>query len=337
MSGSAESAADTALAGPGVRSAAAGDARGPNLVAAVRQVVRRGLLGVCTVWIVATACFAGIHATPGQVVDVLLGEEPSTPQMRAEVAAQWGLERPLVTQYWDYLGRLVSGDLGQSYQLHTSVVTVLRENAGPTVELAVTSSIFGVLLALGLAAVTAGRRRAGRISAAFELVFASLPHLWIGMMLLLLFSFRLGWVPATGAQTASTLILPTIALGLGAAGVLASVARAEIEHALAQPFTRTVRARGAGRARVVLAHAVPHALLPLIPLVGWTFANVCAGSLIIEQVFSRPGLGQLAVTAVRSGDVPVITGVAIVGVVVFVLVALTCDLLVSVIDPRRAS
>ncbi len=301
-----------------------------------RRFARRLFLALCTVWIVATACFVGVHAMPGDVVDVLLGDEPSSPEMRAQVAEQWGLERPVPVQYLDYLGRLLRGDLGESYRLGEPVTAVLGEYAAPTLELAVSSSVLGICLALILAAATAGRRRLGRASGAIELALASLPNLWVGMLLLLGFSFTLGWFPATGAESPTALVLPTIALAIGVTGVLASVARDEIEHALGEPFTRTVRGRGAGRARIVLAHGVPHALLPLVPLAGWTFANVCAGALIVEQVFSRPGFGQLAVAAVQGGDVPVVTGIAIVGVIVFLAVSLACDLIVALIDPRRA-
>ncbi|MCY1139313.1 ABC transporter permease [Actinoplanes sp. Pm04-4] len=296
-------------------------------------VLRRLATGLVVLWAAATAAYLALLAAPGDTVDSIIGDGADTPLIRAQIVREWNLDRPAVIQYVDYLWRAAQGDLGRSYLLQRPVRDVIADQIGPTLTLAVTAAVLGILLALVLA-VTTRRPWARRVSSTAELVLVSTPSFLIGIVLLSVFSFRLGWFPVSGDQGVAALVLPALTLALPVAGVLTQVLRDGIDRALDEPFVVTARARGLGERAVLVRHALRHALLPVITLIGWLFGILLGGAVIIETVFGRPGLGQVTLQAVTSEDLPVVLAVVVFSAFVYVVINTAADLAYLVIDPR---
>ncbi|MGV9772325.1 ABC transporter permease [Streptosporangium sp. NPDC003464] len=298
-------------------------------------VARRLGSGVAVLWAAATAAYVALLLAPGDTVDVLIGDGLDTPERRAQIIAEWGLDRSALQQYGDYLIRLLQGDLGHSYILQRGVGDVLSSQIGPTVRLALAAAVFGVALALVLALVTAGRRSwTNDLAGLSELVAVSVPPFLIGILLLAVFSFSLGWFPVSGDQGSAALVLPAAALGLQIAGVLGQVLREGLERALEEPFAVTARSRGITEWRLVTRHALRHALLPAVTLTGWFTGVLLGGAIVVEAVFGRPGLGQVTVSAVTGKDMPVVMAIVLLSALVYVTVSTVVDLAYLAIDPR---
>ncbi|MFI6234762.1 ABC transporter permease [Micromonospora sp. NPDC050784] len=302
----------------------------------VRAVARRLGAGLVVLWVAATAAYLALLAAPGETVDNIVGDGADTPQIRAEIIAEWGLQRPAVVQYLDYLGRLGGGDLGRSYLLQRPVAEVIGEQLAPTLTLAVAAAGLGVLLALLVAVATAGDRRPWlrRVSSGTELLLVSSPPFLIGLLLLSVLSFRFGLFPVSGDRGIAALVLPAITLALPIAGLLAQVLRDGIDRALDEPFVLTARSRGLRERTVLVRHAMRHALLAAVSLAGWVFGIVVGGTVIVEQVFGRPGLGQVTLTAVTTRDMPVVLAVVTLSAAGYVVVNTAADLAYLLVDPR---
>ncbi|WP_327582938.1 ABC transporter permease [Nonomuraea sp. NBC_00507] len=298
-------------------------------------MIKRLGTGLAVLWAAATASYVALLLAPGDTVDILVGDGADTPEIRAGIVAEWGLDRPQIVQYLAYLWRLLHGDLGRSYQQQRGVGEILATQLGPTAQLTLAAAATGVALAGVIAVVTAGRGRwlRGAASAA-ELVSVSVPPFLIGIVLLSVFSFTLGWFPVSGAQGPQALVLPALALGLPIAGVLGQVLRGGLERALEQPFTVTARARGLTERALVARHALRHALIPVVTLAGWFTGTLLGGAVITEVLFGRPGLGQVALQAVTGRDMPVVMAVVLLSAVVYVTISTLLDLAYRVIDPR---
>ncbi|GAB3931952.1 ABC transporter permease [Micromonospora vulcania] len=298
-------------------------------------VARRLGSGLIVLWVAATAAYLALLAAPGDTVDNIVGDGADTPQIRAEIIAEWGLDRPGVVQYLDYLWRLAGGDLGRSYLLQRPVNEVIGEQLAPTLTLAVAAAGLGTLLALVLAVATAGDRRPWlrRASSGTELLLVSTPPFLIGIVLLSVLSFRFGLFPVSGDQGLGALVLPAVTLALPIAGLLAQVLRDGLDRALDEPFVLTARSRGVRERTVLLRHALRHALLPAVTLAGWLFGILLGGAVIVEQVFGRPGLGQVTLTAVTSRDMPVVLAVVTLSAA-YVVVNTAADLAYLLVDPR---
>ncbi len=238
-------------------------------------------------------------------------------------------------QYLDYLGSLLTGDLGRSYQRDMPVERLLADQVLPTMQLAVSAALAGLALAMIAVVVTAASGRVGRTAATvLDLVVASVPNFWLGLVLLTLFSFRFPIFPSIGASGGLGLVLPTLTLALPLGATLAQVMRQELERADRAPFALSVRARGAGELRLVLAHTLRHAITPAVTLSAWIVGSLIGGTVLVENIFARPGIGRLLVGAVVSKDIPVVTTVVLLSAVTFVLINTVVDLLYPVIDPR---
>jgi peptide/nickel transport system permease protein len=298
-----------------------------------RAVLRRVGAGALVLWAAATAAYLALLAAPGDTVDTIIGDGADTPAIRSQIIQEWHLDRPGVVQYLDFLWRSLHGDLGRSYLLQRPVAEVIGSRLAPTLELAATAAALGIVLSVVLA-VAARRPWARRLSSTAELVLVSTPPFLIGIVLLSVFSFRLGWFPVSGGDGVAALILPAVTMGLPIAGTLAQVLRDGLDRALDEPFAVTARSRGLRESAVLVRHALKHALLPAVTMLGWSFGVLIGGTVIIEQVFGRPGLGQVTVQAVNSSDLPVVLAVVILAAAVFVLINTVTDLAYLLIDPR---
>ncbi|WP_235828591.1 ABC transporter permease [Actinomadura rubteroloni] len=301
----------------------------------VRTVLVRLGTSLLVLWGAVTAAFVALHLTPGSVVDALIGSNTVTPQVRAQIIADYGLDRPLWRQYLAYLGRILHGDLGRSYQLHESVASALGSQLAPSLQLTLVSIGLALIVSTPLALFTARRRRWIRaLSSGIELVGVSIPTFWAAILLLTVFSFRLGWFPAAGATGFGGLVLPAVAVAIPVTALLTQVTREGLERVLEEPFVLTARARGMSDAGVRTRHALRHAALPAVTFAGWLFGLMLGALVPVEQIFSRPGLGQLLLTAVGGKDLPIVMGVVLFTALVYVVVSSTLDVLYLVIDPR---
>ncbi|WP_219825890.1 ABC transporter permease [Nonomuraea typhae] len=299
-------------------------------------LLKRLAAAIAVVYGAASLAFLSLHLIPGDPVAILLGPATTaSPEVRRQISAELGLDRPLLAQYLGHLGRLSTGDLGSSYQLQRPVWWLIGDQLAPTVQLTAAAIAAALLIALVSAVSTAGRRPAARaIATAWELTAVSLPSYWLGVLLLTAFSFHLRIFPVIGGQGPAALVLPALTLALPIAGVLAQVLREGLESALAQPFALTARARGLSQSAVRLRHALRHAAGSLATLTGWLVGTLLGGAVLVETVFGRPGLGALTLQAVQNRDMPVVMGVVAVSAAVFVAISAAVDLLHRVIDPR---
>jgi peptide/nickel transport system permease protein len=303
--------------------------------AAVGWLLRRLVLGVVVVLGAATVAFTAFHLVPGDPVRVLLGAETPTQAQLTQVRHQLGYDQPIMVQYGTFIGHLVRGDLGYSFQNQEQVSQLIGSQLPQTVELAGSALALALAGSIGLAVATAARRPVLRsVSSLLELIAISAPGFWVGVLLLTFFSFRLRLFPAVGSNGLDSLVLPAVTLALGLVGVFTQVLRAGIERALEEPFVLSSRARGTSETTVRRRHGLPHALVPLITLSGWTIGALLSGSVIIETIFSRQGLGRVIATAIAGRDLPVITGVTVVSAAGFTLMSLIVDWLSRVVDPR---
>ncbi|MFN5035988.1 MAG: ABC transporter permease, partial [Bradyrhizobium sp.] len=233
------------------------------------RIISRLFTSLVVAWASVTATFVALHALPGRIQDILAGDL-EYPGLREAIAAEWGLNRTLPEQYLDFLLRIFRGDFGTSYVLRQPVIEVVGSQLLPTVELALTAGVLAVVIAGGIALLTAGRGNFSReVASLVELVFASTPVFWLGILLLMAFSFNLRWVPVSGAEGWKSIVLPSITLALPTAGLLTQVLREAMEKTLDQPFVTTVRARGVGEFIIRWRHVLRHALLPAVTLGGW--------------------------------------------------------------------
>lgn len=239
-------------------------------------------------------------------------------------------------QYARFLGDILRGDLGRSIRSNRPVLEEIRQQAPNTLALTLAGLGLAVVLGVPLGVLAACHRRSwlDRMSVAVTLVGVSLPSFWLGMLLIFLFALQLGWLPATGQGGPERLILPALTLGVQAMAVIALVTRAKTGEVLAQEYITTARAKGMSERRLILRHVLKNALVPVVTIVGLQFGALLGGSVIIESVFARQGMGRLAVEAILNRDLPVVQGVVLVSGLAYVLINLLVDLVCAVLDPR---
>ncbi|WP_136682800.1 ABC transporter permease [Falsirhodobacter xinxiangensis] len=299
-----------------------------------RRIAGRVLSGALVLLAAITLAFLSVHVAPGDIVDIIVGDQIPAPEVEAAIRAEWGLDRPLIVQYLSYLGRVLQGDFGRSYMLQTDVFPLLTGQLLPTLKLTAAAFVVAVVFAVVTALLTAHRPIGGRIMGGLELFLVSTPSFWLGIVLLYVFSFTLKIFPVAGDRSFSALVLPALALGLSLGAVVAQVLRQSLERALEEPFALTVRSWGAGEGTLRLRHALRHAAIPSVTLAGWLIGGLLGGAVITEQVFGRPGLGRVTVDAVLSKDIPVVLAVAIFSSAIYVTLSTAVDLLCLALDPR---
>lgn len=286
------------------------------------------------VWGAATVGFLALRLIPGDPVDVMLGVHANvSEEVRAHIRADWGLSDPLPVQYLHYLWRLLHGDLGTSYRLQQPVIDVIGQQIVPTVQLMAFAMIFALILAMASALLARGRRSRSVLSFA-ELFAVSSPTFWTGLVLITVFSFGLHWFPVASTDGFLALVLPSVTLAIPIAGIISQVLRQGIDSANAMPFADTARARGVGHARLFFRHTLRHAASDSITLTGYIVGSLLGGSVLVETVFARPGLGGVALDAIINRDIPVVLGVIVLAAIVFSVINLFVDLAYGLIDPR---
>jgi peptide/nickel transport system permease protein len=297
-------------------------------------LVRRFGQSVVTLFAVSVFAFAMIHLVPGDPATIALGPN-ATPQSVAQLRHQLGLDRPLPDQYWTYIVNAVHGNLGVSIRSQQPVYTEILQMAGSTISLAIAATVLAVIVGVAVGIIAATSRRwvdLGVMTTA--LTGLSMPTFWSGILLILLFGLTWKIFPVAGGGGFNTLVLPAVTLALPAAAVLARITRGSMLEVLRQDFVRTARAKGIRRSRVILRHALPNAVVPVITIIALQIGGLLSGTVVVETLFARPGVGRLAVQAIQERDFPVVQGVVLLAGFVFVVVNLVTDLLYPVVDPR---
>jgi peptide/nickel transport system permease protein len=305
-----------------------------------RRIAGRAGSSLVVLWGAATVAFAAQMLLPGDRATVILNirtgvPEQRTPEELAPIIQQFGLDRPEIVQYLDYLRGAVAGDLGTSYQQFRPVTAIIGEQLGATVILSLTAITIAWVLMVAWVTLTAGRGpRIGAVGSGVDVTAAGLPAYWLGIILLLVFALGLHWFPVIGGTGLPGLVLPAFTLAIPLAGFLSQATRAEFERALEQPFVLTARLRGMGDLAVRLRHVLRHAVLPAITLTGWALGATLSGAVVVESIFSRPGIGSVLVTAVNSHDLPVVVGIVTLVAAFYVVANLLVDVGYTLVDPR---
>lgn len=301
----------------------------------LEHLVRRILALVPVALGVATLTFALIHLVPGDPVLAMLGDfaaPADLEQMRHELK----LDLPLWQQYSYFLWGIIHGDLGESISQHESVARLIRERFPATLELAAAGLLVAILLAfpLGLIAGANPGGAADMGAMGFAIFGISVPHLYLGPLLMIVFSLDLGWLPLTGRGGVSHLVLPAITLGTALAAIIARMLRQSLVQILETDYMRTARSKGLSRAAAVLRHGLRNALTPVVTLLGLQAGALLTGSIVVEMIFSWPGLGRLMMTAINDRDYPLVEGCVLVFALSYVVVNMLTDLVYGVVDPR---
>ncbi|WP_127128669.1 ABC transporter permease [Georgenia sp. SYP-B2076] len=299
-----------------------------------RHIVLRVAAAVGVVLGAALVTFVAVRALGDPALAIAGGPDAQpTPELLAQIRADYGLDQPLHVQLATYLGGLLTGDLGTSYRLQTPVSAAIAEQAGPTLVLALSAAVVATVVSAVVALLTAGRP-SRRVSGAVELTLASTPTFWLGLLLLSTFSYGLGWFPAITSSDPLSVVLPALTLGLPIAGLLTQVLRTALEEALEQPFIVSARARGLTDTAIRLRHALRHALVPYLTMSGYLVGALLGGAVVTETLFNRQGIGRLLLSSVTGQDLPVVMGVVLLSAAVFAVVSLLVDLAYPVIDRR---
>jgi peptide/nickel transport system permease protein len=302
----------------------------------VTWAARRVLAVVPVLFGVSLAVFSMLFLVPGDPVKMMLAEFVTTPDQVAQMRAQLHLDDPILLQYGRFVGNALRGDLGTSIRSRRPVATEIGENLGRTAQLALASMVVAVAVGVPLGLVAALSRNSWLDVAAMliALLGVSMPSFWLGLLLIFTFSLHLAWFPATGGGTLLHLVLPSVTLGAIASAIIARLTRSSMLEVLGQDFVRTARAKGLGWWGVVVRHALKNALIPVITIFGLQFGNLLAGAVIVETVFSRPGLGRLIVGGILSKDFPLVQGTVLFVATFYVLINVLVDVAYGFADPR---
>ncbi|MGO4669278.1 ABC transporter permease [Bosea sp. 2RAB26] len=307
-------------------------------------LLRRLLQMLPVLFLASFAIFAMIYAVPGGPVAVLVGENASPEEIAATIA-RYGLDRPMLVQYLDWLGHAVRGDFGLSLHSRQPVLGLIGERLPATLQLAVAAILVALAVGIPVAIASAVRPNSwlDRLLSGWSALALGVPTFWLGILLILLFAVELRWLPSASryvpfweapVDALRSLMLPALTLGIYVSGIFARFLRASLIGEAKQDYVRTARAKGLPESRVVGLHIMRNALLPFVTIVGLMMANFIGGAVVTEAVFTYPGLGRLVIQAISTRDYPLIQGCIMVILVGYMLVNLIIDLLYAWIDPR---
>ncbi|GED70776.1 peptide ABC transporter permease [Brevibacillus reuszeri] len=279
--------------------------------------------------------FALIHLIPGDPIRIMLGENATAEQVQA-LREQLGLNRPLLVQYFHYAAGVLQGDLGTSFKTGRPVLTEILERFPATVKLAASGMLLAIIIGITMGIIAARFKDTFLDFSAMSLATlgVSIPSFWLGILLIMLFTVKLGWLPIAGGTGLKDIVLPAVTLGVLASTVISRLTRAGMVEVLSFDYIRTARAKGLGEGAVLFIHAFRNAMIPVVTIVGLQIASLLGGTVIIERVFDWPGLGSLAIGAIASRDFPLVQGIILFIGVIFVLINILVDILYSFIDPR---
>ena len=299
-------------------------------------LLRRLALTVPIILGIVIMTFLIVQLIPGDAVSAMQGQLKMSAQQMEEMRQALGLNDPLHVQLGRYLAQLAQGNLGRSLFGAQPVALLISSNIGATIQLTLAAMLVAIIIGVPLGVFAAIKQGSAWdvIATTTAMLGVSIPAFWLGLMLIQLFAVTLGWLPITGDRGLRGLIMPAVALGVAEAAIITRLTRSSLVEILGLDYVRTARAKGLIERAVVWQHALRNALLPLLTMIGMQFGTLFGGAVIIENVFSRQGLGALATQAVINRDFPVVQGCVMVAAVLYVLVNLLVDVLYAVADPR---
>ncbi|WP_243297844.1 ABC transporter permease [Bacillus litorisediminis] len=300
-----------------------------------KYLLKRLFTMLLTLFGVSILVFLMVHFIPGDPVLTILGEFATEEAIR-NLESSLGLDQPLYIQYFNFIFSAVQGDLGTSYLTGIPVLNEIVNRFPITLQLSVYSLVVGSLVGIVMGTVAAVKQNTifDRLAMVISLIGISAPGFWIALFLIYIFSYQLGLFPISGYEGVYSLILPSITLGLGAAGNIARMTRSSLLEVIKQDYMRTAEAKGASGVRIIFGHGLQNAFIPVITVIGLQFGSLLAGAVVTETVFALPGIGSLAVDAIATRDMPTIQGLVLFMAFMFILVNLLVDIIYSFIDPR---
>jgi peptide/nickel transport system permease protein len=307
---------------------------------AVRRVLVKVVSAVLVLLSAATLAWVAQLMIPGDRATAILNlrngkQQTYTADQLGPVRHEFGFDNPLFVQWLHYIGGFFKGDLGTSYTQFEPVTKVVGAQIVPSLELTVSALVVAWVVALVVSLLTVKRGKVVEgIGSAFEAFTASLPHYWVGVILLVVLAVKLPVFPVIGGSGLWGSVLPVLTLAIPLSGFLGQVTRDELDKVLDQPFVTTARTRGMSDTGVRLRHALRHAVLPAVTLSGWALGALVSGAVIVENIYGRPGIGQVLNTAVNTRDVPTVAGIVVVVAAIYVVANLLVDLAYRIVDPR---
>ena len=300
-----------------------------------KYILKRVLILFPTLLAIIFIVFGTMNLTPGDPAQVILGQQ-ATPEAVNKLNQELGFDKPFIVRYGDYVLNLVQGDMGKSYTNGRSVFDTIISRFPTTVKLATFAILLSVIIGVPLGILAAVKQYSvfdimGTSAAMF---MASMPGFWFGLMAILLFSLKLGWLPSNGLDTWQGYILPSLTLAIPVSASLLRMTRTTMLETIRQDYIRTARAKGQTEKKIIFHHALKNALMPVITVAGMEFGWLLGGAVVIETVFSINGVGKLIIDAIRMKDVPQVTGCALFLAFFFMMVMLIVDILYAYIDPR---
>ena len=300
-------------------------------------LLRRALLALPTLLGAATLVFILLHLIPGDPAQVMLGEAASAADV-GRLRQRLGLDQPLLSQYGDFLRRLLHADLGQSFHYQDDVTSLLWERLPATLTLAAATLALALAVALPVGVATALRpgRSLDRASSMVAAMALAVPSFWLGPMLVIVFSIRLNWLPVSGADRPDGIILPAATLALSMAALLARMLKAALEPEVRAPYVLAARARGRPRTSAVARHSLRNAAGPVLTTLALQAGSLLTGAILTETIFAWPGLGRLLVRAIGHRDYPLVQGCVLLFAAIYILTQMACDVARAALDPRVA-
>lgn len=302
----------------------------------IAYLSRRLAMGLTTILVATVAVTMLIHVVPGDPVQIMYAQsQGTTPEQLEAIRSRLGLDQPIIVQYVQYLGRLLQGDMGVTIRGQQPVLGLLMERLPNTLALAFSAMLVAILIGLPAGFWAAYRRGTWTDAAVMMTAIAgvSIPHFWLGLMLMFWFSVDLGWLPVAGGGLLS-LVLPAMTLGLSNAAIVARMTRSSMIDVMEQDFVRTAHAKGLPKAMVQFRHVLRSGLIPVVTMMGLQFTYMMGGAIVVENIFAWNGIGRLAIEAIFQRDYPVIQGFILVFATTVVVVMFLLDLVYAVLDPR---
>ena len=298
--------------------------------------IRRLLALIPVFFVVSGVVFLVVHLVPGDPVDNLI-RTGSSPDQRAEIIARYGLDRSLIEQYISWLGLVISGDLGNAIVMRRPVATLIWDNLGYSLTLGGWALAFSAVagVAAGTIAASFRDRWIDHALMGVSLLGSTVPTFWLGLLMIMLFAVTLGWVPVSGARHWTSLILPVLTVGLGGMALVARVTRIAMIETAREDFVMLLHAKGVSRWTIQIRHVLRHALIPVVTILSLRIGLIIGGSVTVEYVFARPGLGSLLIRALSQRDYPLVQGCLLFLAMAVMLGTLIGDLLQAAMDPRQ--
>ncbi|MEA4964977.1 MAG: ABC transporter permease [Oscillospiraceae bacterium] len=300
-----------------------------------RYILKRLLLMIPTILLTSLLIFWAMDLTGGDPVQIILPENATTAQQEA-LREEMGLNDPFIVRYYHYMAGIVTGDMGTSYITKLDVFGTFMHRLPMTLALGGTALLISVIISIPLGIWTAINQNTWKdtLGMVLALFGVSMPNFWLGLMLVLVFSLKLGWLPSSGSDGFRYLILPALTVGLGLAALITRTTRSAMLDVIRQDYMTTAKAKGASFKRVIYGHGLRNAMIPIVTAIGMQFSLVMTGSALAETVFSWPGIGLLVVESINKRDTPMVTGAIILCCILMALINLLVDIVYAYCDPR---